>query len=237
MPDSDSIANDLKKYFGVFMSLPITESNIPGAIVEEIIALARGADVLRTYDYVDVVVPGEIGWQVKSTKESTPVTWKRAKIPDKTELIEQSLSSAEGLQDLGDVIIEFCNAHARQSLELYDLKEIHYSRCIVHETGSVRYFERSLCSDSSPDIFAPSDFQWRWSSPKKTQKKEQLPALHGFDVATGEKMWAWHGHGENQLHFSGEGRWWRDGANSIDFNVCSADQKMSWERFFSLLSE
>ena len=40
----------------------------------------RQGEVLGTYDFVDVIKRGsKCGWQVKSTKESTPVTWKRAK--------------------------------------------------------------------------------------------------------------------------------------------------------------
>ena len=41
-----------------------------------------------------------------------------------------------------------------------------------------------------------------------SSKKEQLPAFHGVSKKTGKKVFAWHGKGENQLHFSGEKNWW-----------------------------
>lgn len=212
------------------------EDSVPGGIVEQIIALVHGAQVLNTYDYVDVVIEGDKGWQVKSTKESTPVTWKRAKIPNKTELIAASLSSESGLQALGNEIIRFCNAHAHHSMSAYNLSKIMYSRCVLMKSGEVKYFERELCNRSRPDIFNESDFSWAWSVPKKTTKKEQLSALHGTHKHTGHKMWAWHGHGENQLHFSGEGSWWDDPSNTVSFTMPPVTRKMTWNQFFNAIS-
>ena len=80
-----------------------------------VLAHVRGGRVLNTYDFVDVIRTEDgCGWQVKSTKATTPVTWKRAKIPDAVSLIEQSNRSAGGLQALGDAIMEFCNRHAQE---------------------------------------------------------------------------------------------------------------------------
>lgn len=236
MPARLSTEEQVKAYFGSFLALPWTDSSIPGSIVEEIIALTHRAQVLNTYDYVDVVIPGSKGWQVKSTKESTPVTWKRAKIANKNALIEKSLTSEQGLQDLGNAIVEFCNAHARHSMKAYNLNEVLYSRCIVMESGEVRYFERKLADSSHPDIFDPADFYWTWSKQKQSSKKEQLSSLHGIDRQSGKKMWAWHGNGENQLHFSGEREWWLDGMNTIDFTMPPVKRKMQWSEFFEVIT-
>jgi hypothetical protein len=198
------IARILRNY----LRLPFSPINIPGAVMEGVLGHVRQGDVLRTYDFVDVVNRGSgLGWQVKSTLAQTPVTWKRAKIPNRVELIAASEKSAEGLQALGDAIIGFCNRHAEESFDLYGLKEIGYARLVIREAGRVMYFERRLCTRENPQIFDPKEFVWRWSSPKRTAKKEQLTALHGTHRPTGKKWFAWHGRGENQLHFSGEHAW------------------------------
>ena len=231
----------LEKYFKSFLSLPWTEDSIPGDIVEEIIALTYQSKVLKTYDYVDVIDQTNLkrGWQVKSTKESTPVTWKRAKIPNKDTLIGNSINSDEGLQILGDTIIAFCNDHVEESCKLYNLDEIYYSRCILFKDRSVKYFERKLATSDDPRIFIPEDFYWKWSSPRNIIKKEQLSALHGFRKLDGKKMWAWHGHGENQLHFSGESEWWNDGKNSLELTFprekASLTSRMSYDQFFNII--
>ena len=178
------------------------------------------------------------GWQVKSTKEQTPVTWKRAKIPNALELIEGSRESEGGLQTLGDTIIEFCNDNARSSLYKYGLQEIGYARVILSRNRQVTYFERLLCSDNRPDIFDPTDFTWQWSTPKRTIKKEQLPALHGTHRGTGDKWWAWHGLGENQLHFSGESAWWPhdEDPHMFSFQLPSEQEKLTFSQLTALLS-
>jgi hypothetical protein len=206
--------------------------------MEAVLAHVRDAVRLNTYDYVDVYKPADkVGWSIKSTKASTPVTWKRAKLPDQVHLIEQSRASKAGLQQLGDAIIEFCNAHARASMALYGLEEIGYSRLIVHDSGDVTYFERKLCDKDNPNIFNPADFEWSWSVPKKTTKKEQLPALRGIHRPSEKKWWAWHGLGENQLHFSGEGAWWpKPGdAHAVSFKFPTDDEKISFDRLTELL--
>jgi len=207
--------------------------------MEAVLAHVRSATTMPTYDFVDVVKHEDrCGWQVKSTKAGTPVTWKRAKIPNATSLIKASKKSAAGLQQLGNAIIEFCNAHAHESLSKYDLDEIGYSRLIIHKDGHVTYFERLLCTRESPRLFNPHDFKWKWSHPKHTIKKEQLPALHGTHKPTGEKWWAWHGLGENQLHFSGEAAWWPQPRSHhvVTFKLPTGDEKISFEMFAELLS-
>jgi hypothetical protein len=177
--------------------------------MEGVLAHVRRGEVLNTYDFVDVIKPeAHCGWQVKSTLAGTPVTWKRAKIPDSIALIGASQESPEGAQLLGHAIIKFCNDHVLESIKHYDLQEIGYSRLVINPAGVVLYFERLLCTKKQPSLFNAPDFHWRWSKPKVTVKKEQLPALHGIHRPTGKKWWAWHGLGENQLHFSGEGNWW-----------------------------
>lgn len=222
-----------------YMRMPFYQSNIPGSLIESIFSYVHeGGVVLKTYDFVDVILPEiKCGWQIKSTKSKTPVTWKRAKIPNAMELIEESKLTEQGLQSLGNAIIEFCNQHARESLEKYNLDEIGYSRLISHENGQVTYFERLLCSRNRPDIFNPLDFKWSWSRPKRVQKKEQLPALHGIHRTTGEKWWAWHGQGENQLHFVREQLWWpdEDDPYMFSFQMPSDAERLSYGEFADLM--
>jgi hypothetical protein len=227
----DLIARILEKY----LRLPFTGETIPGSIMEHVLAHVRNGEVLNTYDFVDVIRKEDnIGWQVKSTKASTPVTWKRAKIPNASDLVKESKKSAKGLQKLGNAIIEFCNEHAKKSIEIYNLDEIGYARLIVHEDGKVAYFEKVLCTKSAPHIFSASEFEWHWSTPKKTQKKEQLQALHGIHRTSKRKWFAWHGLGENQLHFSGEGNWWPKRFN-ISFDIPKVDKKLSMADFLEFI--
>lgn len=209
----------IRRVLEASVRLPFIRDSIPGSLVELTLAEARSATALNTYDFVDVVCPQEaIGWQVKSTKESTPVTWKRAKIPNATELIRRSFEDPSACQDLGDAVINFCNQHARASLATYELDAIGYARVIVMANGDVRYFEKELITNAHLDIFDPAEFRWEWSVQKKTVKKEQLRALHGHHIPTDEKWWAWHGLGENQLHFGGEKHWWPHGDTSNGFS-------------------
>ncbi|HEC84879.1 MAG: hypothetical protein DRR08_22840 [Candidatus Parabeggiatoa sp. nov. 2] len=230
---------EIKTLLSRYARLPFSSTRmaIPGAIVEMIIAYVKKATVLNTYDFVDIVNQNQsYGWQVKSTRESTPVTWKRAKIRHAPALIKESKLRPQGLQKLGDSIIEFCNEHALQSLKRYNLNEMGYARLIIHPNNKATYFERRLCTRSEPLIFKAQDFEWHWSTPKKTTKKEQLPALHGIRKTTGQKWWAWHGLGENQLHFSGEKNWWlQPGDNHVvTFDLPT---KMSIKAFIELLSQ
>ena len=236
---SQNQLQDIQRILANYFRLPAAGTNIPGQLMESVLSHVRGGTVLNTYDFVDVIHPQiSTGWQVKSTKKETPVTWKRAKIPNALELIEASRKSESGLQALGDTIIEFCNDHARASLHNYKLLQIGYSRIILRQNGRVTYFERLLCSKDRPDIFDPADFTWRWSTPKKAIKKEQLPALHGIHRASEEKWWAWHGLGENQLHFSGEPAWWPsdDDQHAFSFQLPSDQEKLSFNQLMSLLS-
>lgn len=229
----------MQRILANYVRLPTVRANIPGQLMEAVLSHVHGATVLNTYDFVDVIDTNVgIGWQVKSTKESTPVTWKRAKIPNAVEMIEESRESEAGLQRLGDSIMDFCNDHARASLYDYELREIGYSRLILRRNGSVTYFERLLCSQAQPDVFDPQRFTWRWSTPKVTVNKEQLPALHGMNRSTGEKWWAWHGLGENQLHFSGETAWWPNQRNPhmFTFQLPPDRDKLSFDQLMDLFS-
>lgn len=206
--------------------------------MEAVLAHVRAGEVLDTYDYIDVHhVKDRVGWSVKSTKATTPLTWKRAKIANKAELIAASQNSTKGVQALGDAIIDFCNAHAQASIEDYNLDSIGYARLILFPDGKIGYFERQLCTRNSPEIFNPSDFTWHWSTQREGGKKEQLSALHGFHTPSGRRWWAWHGLGENQLHFTGERAWWpADGdPHAVAFQFPSDDKKISLERLTELL--
>lgn len=114
----------------LFMCLRLpffTRGTVPGGLFEEVFAAVRTGKVLRTYDFVDVVnVEEGCGWQLKSTREATPVTWKRAKLPEAAALINASMTSPAACQELGDAVIGMCNEHARRSLADYDLRRIGY---------------------------------------------------------------------------------------------------------------
>lgn len=211
---------------------------IPGSVMMAALAEVRGGKVLETYDYVDVIKSAEeVGWQVKSTKASTPVTWKRAKIPGKSDLIDASMNSEKGLQVLGDAIIGFCNDHIRESMIAYNLKRIGYARLVVHDDSTALYFEKELATREAPVVFHPGDFRWRWSAPKRTAKKEQLSALHGTHIPSKKKWWAWHGLGENQLHFTGEATWWpspRD-ETALAFKLPGVTDRMTMEEFLEAI--
>jgi hypothetical protein len=206
--------------------------------MENILAHVRKGTALNTYDFVDVInTEKRIGWQVKSTKDTTPVTWKRAKIKDADNLIKESQQSEQGLIALGDAIIDFCNEHAFESITKYNLTEIYYSRLVVCKNREALYFERLLCTKDNPVIFNKDDFYWKWSTQKNTVRKEQLPALHGFKRHTNEKWFAWHGLGENQLHFTGEKNWWPNKTNPhhTRFLFPQPDERLSQDQFMALL--
>lgn len=230
----------MKKILNGFLRLPIATDTIPGAFMEAVIAHVHEGQRLPTYDYIDVLNRNKrLGWSIKSTKSSTPLTWKRAKISDKSNLILDSIKSEFGIQKLGDTIIEYCNKHAQDSMEKYHLDMIIYSRLILFPNNKIIYFERLLCSKSSPRIFNTSDFRWRWSTQKSGVVKEQLSALHGFHVPTGHRWWAWHGNGENQLHFTGERAWWpaEEDPHALTFTFPTADDKVSLVRLTELLED
>jgi hypothetical protein len=236
---ASSIALDkIEKILVSYLRLPFSGDSIPGAFLEAVIAHIYDAEVLNTYDYVDVIDrTSKVGWSVKSTRASTPLTWKRAKIANKPQLIKASLEGNIGLQALGDAIIDFCNSHAHESMRIYDLDRILYARLILNGDGSIVYFERELCSIARPDIFDKSLFSWQWSVQKDGRKKEQLSALHGTHLPSGRKWWAWHGLGENQLHFSGESSWWpaKDDSQARIFKFPSSDTRLSLEKLTELL--
>ena len=198
------------------LRLPYFDS-LPGAALEEILAHVYGGRRTGTYDFADVVNEDtRTGWQVKSTRHSTPVTWKRAKLPDKESLINES-HTPSGAQMLGDAIIRFCNHAAKESIEKYELYSLKYARLIDYMDGRLTYFERTL--PISGNVFNPRDFTWSWSR-QRTAKKEQLSAFHGIHVNLGRAWFAWHGRGENQLHFKGERHWWpaETSSNRRDFS-------------------
>ena len=208
--------------------------------MENVLALVRRGSVLNTYDFVDVIDQTHaIGWQVKSTKDTTPVTWKRAKIPNSAAMISRSKIDEAAIQELGDAIVTFCNDHGRQSLEKYSLESIGYARLIIRRNRTATYFERELITPGHPQIFEASEFTWAWSKQKRTRTKEQLPALHGLHTPSGKKWFAWHGLGENQLHFSGERAWWpsADDPHAITFPLPSPSEKVDLTTLARLLAE
>ncbi len=227
------IANILSGY----LKLNIGDNIIPGSIMENTISSVRKAEVLKTYDFVDVICEErKIGWQVKSSKEKTALTWKRVKLPDSAKAIQDSKSSKKELQRLGDMIIDYCNKNAFDCFEKYSIDELGFSRLIMNKDGSLTYYERILCSKDSPMIFKKEDFIWKWSHQRKQNKKESLPGLNGINIHTGEKWFAWYGLGENQLHFYGEKTWrpeLESNENTIKFKA--PKDKMSSKELMKLL--
>ena len=216
-----------------FLRLPFGFRSVPGNLLEALLEITKGSGTerLRTYDFVDVINRNErIGWQVKSLDADTPVTWIRGKLPGKQLLINSSFESQEARQALGNAILSYCNNHALASLEKYKLGQIGYVRLINYGT-SFRYFERTLVDAENPILFNPADYYWAWSEPKMTKKKEQLPAFHGTHIQSGVKHFAWHGQGENQLHFNGEKTWWPDTSYpySIQFAAPTEQELVSLE--------
>jgi len=222
-----------------YLRLPFAGDTLPGSLLEAIIGKVHNAEVLKTYDFADVVKRGEIGWQVKSTKSKTPVTWMRAKIPEKQELIAASQQDTIGKQNLGNAIIAYCNAHVAESLNHYGLEQIGYARLVLFPKGHIMYFERLLLSAEQPVLFQPTDYHWDWSPPKRTKGKEQLPAFVGRLHETGDKHFAWHGLGENQLHFSGESSWWlpEEDGHRIDFSAPTSAQRVDFETIADWLAQ
>jgi hypothetical protein len=190
--------------------------------MEGTLAQVRDATRLGRYDFIDVVKETErVGWQVKSTAQSTPVTWKRAKVEGRNDLIRASESGPDGRQALGNTIIDFCNAAVARDFERYEIDHILYSRLIIHANGTATYFEKEIATRQKPQVFKAADFEWHWTEQRTGLKKEQLSAFHGIHKRSGKKWWAWHGRGENQLHFSGESEWWPESSDphSINFEL------------------
>ncbi|HFC8546470.1 TPA: hypothetical protein ACFRG8_000527 [Neisseria lactamica] len=231
--------NELERILSGYLKLPFSSDSVPGSLMEHVLGNIRQAKVLNTYDFVDVVdQKNKIGWQVKATKATTPITWKRAKIKDSENLITQSNmgKNKEATQRLGNAIINFCNHHIQESFEKYSLDEIGYSRLIVDE-NKLTYFEKWLCSKDNPILFVPEQFNWSWSEPKNSKKKELLPALHGYHIKTEKKWFAWHGLGENQLHFNGEKLWWNEDLPEHGKVFGFPEERFSQERFFEILKQ
>ena len=236
---SDAQLDRIRAILQTYARLPFAETSIPGRIMESVLSVVREGEVLPTYDFVDVIRKDiGCGWQVKSTRKETSVTWKRAKIPNAEELIADSQKSLEARQILGDAIIEFCNEHALESIEEYGLHAIGYARLISFPREMrALYFERQLCSREDPKVFRSEDFEWRWSPPRSKASKEMLPALNGVHKASGKKWFAWHGRGENQLHFSGESVWWPENdRHSRSFQLPGGGERLSWNEVIELLS-
>ena len=241
-PTIDAIADQIASYF----RLPFATESLPGWFAEAAIAEHHGGRILSTRDFVDVIsncdtVDGkEIGWQVKSTKASTTLTWKRAKISGSTELIQESDKTGD-TQTLGNMIIDACNLHAQKSLEKYGLARIKYAR-VISAPGQVTYFQRDLIDAENPTLFDASEFEWEWSESQEGSDSERLRALHGYRKSRNrderEKWFKWHGRGENQLHFVGEKCWWPGyDSGTRGVTVPKYGRKRSWAEMVSWLED
>ncbi len=236
----DAIADQIASYF----RLPFAAKSLPGWFAEAVVAEHYRGRVLSTRDFVDVISGDggdngkRIGWQVKSTMTSTTVTWKRVKIEGSAELIQESDDRGD-TQTLGNLVIEACNLHAQESLKKHELRKIRYAR-IIAAPGQVTYFERDLIDENRPVFFDPSEFEWEWSEGQDMSGKERLKALHGYRISKDEreKWFAWHGRGENQLHFMGEKCWWPGyDRDTRGVTVPKYGKKRSWTELNSWLRD
>ena len=92
---------ELKTLIHNFLRLPFGYKLVPGNLLEEMIAQVRGEKAVRlaAYDFVDVIDKEKrVGWQVKSLNHDTPVTWIRAKIAGKSDLISASKESGAAVK-------------------------------------------------------------------------------------------------------------------------------------------
>ena len=234
MSNLQTSENFIARRLASYLRLPFATDTIPGSYAEKVVADHYCGEVLQTYDFVDVVSQEQqIGWQVKCTRAVTTVTWKRVKIVDSAELIRDSDKGNQGaVQKLGDLVLETCNRHAQESMQQYNLNELRYARVIING-GRVTYFERLLLDSKEDTLFDPSHFVWTWSSMKHSSQKQQLPALHG--TYNGKKWFAWHGRGENQLHFSGEKEWWPTETDQTCTIAIPTGKSKTWDELFQWL--
>ena len=216
------------------LRLPLFDS-LPGSVLEEIVAHVYSGQRTGTYEFADVVNHDSgVGWQVKSTRFNTPVTWKRAKLPNKSSLIEDSLRDEVGTQRLGDAIIEFCNKASEESVRDYSLNRLIYARLIDKMDGHLIYFEKELPVEGQ--LFDPHEFTWSWSKPREISRKEQLQAFHGVHRPSGRAWFAWHGLGENQLHFKGESAWWPPVGDPSRFDFSRSGEPLTLAELTDLLT-
>jgi|GEM_PF-5048470 len=189
--DSEQL-EQVSRLIRAFWLLPeeIRGRHIPGGFLERVLARVHGGYSSGKYDFVDIVGQNPIGWQVKSTKRGTPITWKRAKIERKEAMIlaTEKGSPAErklALQALGDAIIQFCNDNIEASFRKYpQLETIQYARLIHQPDDTLTYFERPLVTRDSPTLFHPADFVWEWHLTEVTVTEEgvESPRLLAIDA-------------------------------------------------------
>ena len=190
---------------GIYHRLPFAaEGVIPGIIVENVLAQARGMKRLGKYDFVDVLSKEDrVGLQVKSSKAGSPLTWQRAKVDRATEKRQASKEFPEAAQVLGAEILDYINRHMLKDLDAHDIDEIGYARLVVTKSEAF-YFETKLIDRANPILFDPKKFTWEWAMDRKASKEQRgsLSAYDNKDV----KWFSWHT--ENQLHFNNEKVWW-----------------------------
>ncbi len=251
-PQLEQIRDTINNY----LRLPLFRdyaSGIPGYLLEYAVATARGAVILPTKDFVDVVLPSaQLGWQVKSLLEHSPLTWKRVPLKgDKTRLIAGATTSP-GLKKLGDAIIQDCNLKARGSLNLdfknnlrarnlvgtrkLQLSEIGYSCLMVFpDRNKATYFERLLITTNKPDLFNPEDYVW--NSPEMEEKQSADNVSRSAYVGryiNGRKHFSWHGKtNDHQVHFEGDIDWRNEASedNKIEFDLPTAQDYIDEKTF------
>ncbi|MHB8391227.1 MAG: hypothetical protein ACYDBH_16860 [Acidobacteriaceae bacterium] len=202
----------------IYHRLPFAaEGVIPGIIVEDVLAQARGMRRLGKYDFVDVISKEDrVGLQVKSSKAASPLTWQRAKVIRAAEKREASKVYPEAAQALGAEILDYINQHIIKDFDVHDIDKIGYARLVITNREAF-YFETKLVDREHPILFDPKRFTWRWALDRQASK-EKRGSLSAYDDE-GVKWFSWHT--ENQLHFNNEKAWWPQPGDPhrVDFSL------------------
>lgn len=161
----------LLKIIEVSQLLPyiFRSSSISGSLVERSLAHVLGGTAPTSKNFVDVLSSdGKIGYQVKSTNSSSILTWMRARLDEKNELIINSrkkdkTEAEKGLHDLGREIINKANAKIEDSFNAYPkLELLVYSRFIYEMQQYALYFEAPIMAKGDSSVFNPDNFKWFW---------------------------------------------------------------------------
>ena len=237
----------IKQTLCSYHMLPFSGTRIPGDVLEGVLAHVRGGDLLGKYDFVDVLQRSEgVGWQVKSTRHRSPLTWMRADFRRRSELVaEADAERDEGrkrelVQALGDSVIEYANASIRDSFTKYGLQQVMFCHLVLMPENRAMYYEKLLAVEGEEELFRATDFMLSWREPRPGRANrnadpddpgaaEQLPSLRGRHVPTDQDWFAWYGRKGGQLHFLLEEKiWWppESGAHRIDFDLPAERFKM-----------
>lgn len=188
-------------FLTTYTRIPFIEENaIPGNIMENAVSIARNGTQLPCYGFIDVI-NDNIGWQVKSSRKKSPLTWGQVKAPS-------NLLQSKDAIALGNHLINSINESSIAAMEKFNLETIGYARLIVYPNNHAVYFEKELSNRTNPIIFNPKTYLWSWSNCTRKSNKETKPSLVGINTITGMREFSWHCLSGSQLHFDAEYQWW-----------------------------